>query len=115
MTPAAGAAIVWWCIRLSGAIALVFFCIGGHLPRNCLGGIRFSYTLADDEVWRKVHHRYRWGMLILGLLCLLFPVTSLAQLLLLTIIITVALIAWVGVAYADAKQIYRGFGVTPTQ
>lgn len=42
-------------------IGLFFIFLGNVMPklrRNRLVGIRFSWTMTDDEVWRKVHY---WG------------------------------------------------------
>ena len=54
-------------IRIAGVVGVVFFAIAAKVKRNRWAGIRLPYTLADDEVWRKVHLRFRWALLGLGL------------------------------------------------
>lgn len=44
--------MIWliWLIRLAGVVFVVVSIFASRLPRNRWGGIRFSYTLADEEV-----------------------------------------------------------------
>ncbi|MPN63015.1 hypothetical protein SDC9_210769 [bioreactor metagenome] len=48
--------------KMSGiGMGLFFILLGNIMPklrRNRLAGIRFSWTMTNDEVWRKVHY---WG------------------------------------------------------
>jgi uncharacterized membrane protein len=42
-----------------GGIGLFFILLGNILPkirRNSIVGIRFSWTMTNDEIWRKVHY-----------------------------------------------------------
>jgi uncharacterized membrane protein len=102
-----------WLIRIAGAVFVAVSVFAGRLPRNRWGGIRFSYTLADDEVWRKVHRRFRWPILALGLLCLFFPISNFQQFLLFTYILVGLLILIPFASYLYARRLYVSkFGTT---
>ncbi len=60
-------------IRFNGAVFLGYGLFARLLPRNRLIGVRFSYTLADGEIWRAVQGKARWPVLALGVPCVLLP------------------------------------------
>jgi uncharacterized membrane protein len=99
---------VIWLIRIGGVVFVVVGLLAHVLPRNRWGGIRFSYTLADDAVWHQVHSRFRWPILFLGLLCLFFPLNNFQQLMLFTYILVGLLIVIPIAAYFYAKHLYVG-------
>jgi len=104
---------VIWVIRLGGVVFVAVGSVAPVLPRNRWGGIRCAYTLADDEVWREVHSRFRWPIFALGLLCLFFPIRNLQELLLFTYILVGLLIVIPVAAYFYARRLYvRRFGTT---
>ena len=93
-------------VRTAGLFLAAFFFVTPKLPRNRFAGLRFSYTLADDEVWRGVHRRCRWFFLLLAAVCFAFPVNSLPTLLAFTWVIAVILIVTVITSYLCAKRLY---------
>jgi len=101
-----------WCLRIAGVILIGFFVAAKRIPRNRWGGIRFSYTLADDEVWRKTHEKMRWWLLVTGLVCF-YPIDSYKTLtnftpVLLSLLILFSISSWI-----YARRIYRDkFGTT---
>jgi len=107
-----GTIMVW--IKLAGgAILIAVFLIANRLPRSPWGGLRFSYTLADDEVWRKVHDRHRWWFLIIAIVCFLHPMKTFDQLLTFSAIVGVLLIAMIVSSFVYARAVYRDrFGTT---
>ena len=107
-----GARIVIWVIRIGGVALLALAAVCHMIPRNRLSGIRFPYTLADDEIWRKVHRRGRWFFLVLGLGCFV-PIHSLRDLVIFTIAFMGGLFLAVGYTYVYARREYRAkFGTT---
>jgi len=108
-----GGQIVVWTLRGAGLLCVALFFVLMRLPRNRLGGIRFSYTLADDEVWKRVHRKCRWWVLVIGLVCLLWPLSSLHALNVFTPVVLTMAIAFAAHSYVCAKRIYREkFGTT---
>ena len=104
---------VVWLVRIGGVVFVAVGLLAHVLPRNRWGGIRFSYTLADDEVWSTVHTRFCWPILFLGLLCLIFPLNSLQQLMLFTYILVGLLIVIPIAAYFYGRHLYvRKFGTS---
>lgn len=97
---------VVWLIRIGGLVFLAFSLVASKIPRNRFAGIRVSYALADDEVWRRLHTRFRWPILGLGLLCLLFPINSFQALLTFTYVLVGLLIVIPIAAYLYARRLY---------
>jgi hypothetical protein len=62
---------VMFFIRINGAVFLAYGLLARHLPRNRFVGVRVSYALADDEIWRAVQGRARWPIFALGVPCVL--------------------------------------------
>jgi hypothetical protein len=58
-------------IRVNGAVFLGYGLLAPLLPRNRFVGVRFSYTLADSEIWRAVQGKARWPVFALGVPCVL--------------------------------------------
>jgi hypothetical protein len=58
-------------IRFNGAVFLGYGLLAHLLPRNRFVGVRFSYTLADSEIWRAVQGKARWPVFALGVPCVL--------------------------------------------
>jgi len=105
-------AVVTWCLRAAGLIAIAFFAGAKYVPRNRLGGIRFSYTLADDEVWEKVHVKARWWLLAIGLVCF-YPLNTYSDFVFLAPIIMGLVIAFAIFSWICARETYRDkFGTT---
>lgn len=42
---------------LMGVLFIVIGCLMPHIERNTIMGIRFPWTMRDDEIWRKTHER----------------------------------------------------------
>lgn len=42
---------------LMGGLFIVIGCMMPHIERNTIMGIRYPWTLKDDEIWRKTHER----------------------------------------------------------
>ncbi|MEW6354932.1 MAG: SdpI family protein [Planctomycetota bacterium] len=107
-----GAQVVLWIIRIAGAALLILSAVCHKLPRNRLAGIRFPHTLADDEMWGKVHRRGRWVFFVLGLACFV-PIRSLQGLITFTIGFLAVLIVSTVYLYVYARREYRNkFGTT---
>lgn len=100
--------MIWliWLIRIAGVVFVAVFVFASRLPRNRWGGIRFSYTLADDEVWQEVHSRFRWPIFGLGLLCLFFPINDFQQFMQFTYILVGLLILIPVASYFYARRLY---------
>jgi len=95
-----------WLFRAAGAILILFFLIAKRLKPNRWGGIRFPHTLADEEIWRDVHARFRWGFLLAGLVCF-WPLHSISDLTAFAIILSGVLIITSVWAYFYARAAYR--------
>ena len=105
---------ITWTIRIGGAILIGLFLLMPRLRRNRFSGIRYCYTLADDDVWRKVHGRFRWFFLMLGLMAW-YPLRNGAQLMAFTTILCGLLIVFVVWSYFYAKRLYvEKHGTTKT-
>ena len=103
-----GLAMHWivWLVRIAGLVFVVIFLIAGKLPRNRFAGIRISYALADDEVWRKLHDRFRWPILALGLLCVAYPIGDFQDFLTFSYILVGLLIVIPVASYFYARHVY---------
>jgi len=95
-----------WLIRFAGVVFVTVSIFATKLPRNRWGGIRFSCTLADDEVWQKVHSRFRWPIFVLGLLCLFFPIHNFQHFMLFTYILVGLLVVIPVASYFFARRLY---------
>ena len=97
---------------MSGVVLIALCFVLPMLPRCRWGGLRFSYTLADDEVWRKVHLRFRWAFPVLGAVCF-WPFRTLPGLIALSAVLVTALMATIVASYVCARRLYREkFGTT---
>jgi hypothetical protein len=109
--------LVIFFIRLNGAVFLAYGLLAHLLPRNRLVGVRFSYTLADGEIWRAVQGRARWPVFALGVPCvlvpLLVPLSTLPRLLSFAAVL-LGLLGVVAVAsYRYARRLYAAkYGTT---
>jgi len=102
-----------WLVRIAGVVFVGIFLLVHKLPRNRFAGLRISYALADDEVWRKLHSRFRWPILLLGLLCLLFPIDNFHDFLTFTYILVGLLIVIPIGSYFYARHLYvQRFGTS---
>jgi uncharacterized membrane protein len=95
-----------WLVRISGLVFVAFFVLASRLPRNRFAGIRVSYALADEDVWRKLHMRFRWPVLCLGLLCLLYPIANFQDFVTFTYILVGLLIVIPIASYLYARRLY---------
>jgi hypothetical protein len=106
-----GLPVIRGVIWTGGAVLVVFFFAAGRLRRNRWSGIRCAYTLADDEVWRRVHGRFRWAFLGLGAFCLLYPIDGFHALMIFTSILLAFLLGFTVASYLYARRVYeRKFG-----
>jgi hypothetical protein len=101
-------------IRFNGAVFLGYGLFARLLPRNRLIGVRFSYTLADGEIWRAVQGKARWPVLALGVPCVLLPRSITLQGLLVFALVLVALLVLVAAgSHRYAKRLYAAkYGTT---
>ena len=100
-----GGVLVIWIIRIGGILLVALFLGIPYLPRNRFSGIRFCYTLADDDVWRKVHTRFRWVFLILGLMCF-YPFSGVRDLMIFTAVFMIFMAGAAVSSYRQAKRLY---------
>jgi len=106
------ATLLTWLFWCTGSILILFGLTASHLPRNRWGGIRFSYTLADDEVWRRVHKAFGLPFVLIGLWCF-YPIRTLDDLWLFTWVLVPALIIAPVAAWVYSRRVYRDkFGTT---
>ncbi len=101
-----------WLLWAAGGILVLFFLIAKRLKPNRWGGIRFPYTLADEEIWRDVHARFRWGFLLAGAICF-WPTPTYEAFQTLAIVLVSVLIVTSLWAYFYARKAYKAkYGVT---
>jgi len=100
-------------IRVNGVIFLGYGLLAHLLPRNRFIGVRFSYSLADGEVWRAVQGKARWPVLALGVPCVLLPLSTLQELLPFAAVLVGLLVVLVAVSYRYARRLYAAkYGTT---
>ena len=95
-----------WLVRIAGVVFVGIFFLVHKLPRNRFAGIRVSYALADEEVWRKLHSRFRWPILFLGLLCLAYPIEDFQDFLTFSYVLVALLIVIPIGSYLYARHVY---------
>lgn len=101
-----------WLFWGTGSVLILFGLTARYWPRNRLGGIRFSYTLADDEVWRRVHKAFGPAFVLIGLWCF-YPIRTVDDLWLFTWVLVPALILASVAAWVYSRRVYRDkFGTT---
>jgi hypothetical protein len=107
--------LVIFFIRFNGIVFLVYGLLACMIPRNRLVGVRFSYTLADGEIWRAVQGRARWPVFALGVPCVLLRLpTFTLQGLLLFAAVLLGLVVVVAIAsFRYARRLYAAkYGTT---
>jgi hypothetical protein len=98
--------LVIFFIRFNGAVFLGYGLLAHLLPRNRFVGVRFSYTLADGEIWRAVQRKARWPVFALGVPCVFLPLPTLQRLLLFAAVLVGLLVVVAVVSYRYARRLY---------